>query len=153
MAGLEAKEPRLAGPTVVRSARRSQIAKRTQALLQSSGGLAGLVSQRVTFALRAALATWLSLLMLETGRVTGRRPVREIDDDEGKRIVGRGDLAVYADGAVVGARLIYTRTSGVRHLFAACGLSGDKLAGHIKPRKTWALFLEFCRYLRSVYPP
>ena len=25
--------------------------------------------------------------------------------------------------------------------------------GHIKPRKTRARFLEFCRYLRSLYPP
>jgi len=28
----------------------------------------------------------------------------------------------------------------------------DKLYGHIKPRKTRARFLEFCRYLRSLYP-
>jgi transposase len=27
------------------------------------------------------------------------------------------------------------------------------LFGHIKPRKTRARFLEFCRYLRSLYPP
>ena len=25
--------------------------------------------------------------------------------------------------------------------------------GHIKPRKTRGRFLEFCRYLRSLYPP
>jgi transposase len=29
----------------------------------------------------------------------------------------------------------------------------DKLFGHIKPRKNRARFLEFCRYLRSLYPP
>src|ERR1700749_4326819 len=46
-----------------------------------------------------------------------------------------------------------TRTAGVRHLFAACELGEDKLFGHIKPRKTRARFLEFCRYLRSLYPP
>jgi hypothetical protein len=45
-----------------------------------------------------------------------------------------------------------TRTAGVRHLFAAYELGGDKLSGHIKPRKTRARFLEFCRYLRSLYP-
>ena len=39
------------------------------------------------------------------------------------------------------------------HLFAACELGEDKLFGHIKPRKTRARFLEFCRYLRSLYPP
>ena len=42
---------------------------------------------------------------------------------------------------------------GVRHLFAAYELGEDKLFGHVKPRKTRARFLEFCRYLRSLYPP
>ena len=50
-------------------------------------------------------------------------------------------------------RATYTRTAGVRHLFAALELGEDKLFGHIKPRKTRARFLEFCRYLRSLYPP
>jgi hypothetical protein len=38
-------------------------------------------------------------------------------------------------------------------LFAALELGEDKLFGHIKPRKTRARFLEFCRYLRTLYPP
>jgi transposase len=50
-------------------------------------------------------------------------------------------------------RATYTRTSGVRHLFAAYELGEDKLFGHIKPRKTRGRFLEFCRYLRSLHPP
>ena len=50
-------------------------------------------------------------------------------------------------------RATYTRKAGVRHLFAAYELDEDKLYGHIKPRKTRARFLEFCRYLRSLYPP
>jgi hypothetical protein len=49
-------------------------------------------------------------------------------------------------------RATYTRTEGMRHLFAAYELGEDKLFGHIKPRKTRARFLEFCRYLRSLYP-
>jgi transposase len=49
-------------------------------------------------------------------------------------------------------RATYTRTAGVRHLFAAYELGEDKLYGHIKPRKTRAPFLEFCRYLRCLYP-
>jgi transposase len=49
-------------------------------------------------------------------------------------------------------RATYRRTAGVRHLFAAYELGEDKLFGHIKPRKTRARFLEFCRYLRSLYP-
>jgi len=47
----------------------------------------------------------------------------------------------------------YTRKAGVRHLFAVLELGEDKLFGHIKPRKTRTRFLEFCRYLRSLYPP
>jgi transposase len=50
-------------------------------------------------------------------------------------------------------RATYTRKAGVRHLFAAYELGEDKLYGHIKPRKTRTRFLEFCRYLRSLYPP
>jgi transposase len=50
-------------------------------------------------------------------------------------------------------RATYTRTEGVRHLFAAYELSEDKLFGHVKPRKTRARFLGFCRYLRTLYPP
>jgi hypothetical protein len=49
-------------------------------------------------------------------------------------------------------RATYTRTAGVRHLFAAYELGEDKLFGHIKPRMTRARFLEFCRYLRTLYP-
>jgi hypothetical protein len=49
-------------------------------------------------------------------------------------------------------RATYTRTEGARHLFAALELGENKLFGHIKPRKTRARFLEFCRYLRSPYP-
>jgi hypothetical protein len=41
----------------------------------------------------------------------------------------------------------------VRHLLAAYDLGKDKLYGHIKPVKTRTKFLEFCRYLRSLYPP
>jgi transposase len=49
-------------------------------------------------------------------------------------------------------RATYTRTEGVRHLLAAYELGEDKLFGHVKPRKTRTRFLEFCRYLRSLYP-
>ncbi|MFI6005791.1 IS630 family transposase [Streptomyces sp. NPDC051366] len=50
-------------------------------------------------------------------------------------------------------RATYTRPHGVRHLFAAYDLGKDRLYGHIKPRKHRTRFLEFCRYLRSLYPP
>ena len=50
-------------------------------------------------------------------------------------------------------RATYHRTEGVRHLIAAYELGEDKLFGHVKPRKTRTRFLEFCRYLRTLYPP
>ncbi|WP_225858577.1 IS630 family transposase [Rhodococcus wratislaviensis] len=50
-------------------------------------------------------------------------------------------------------RATYTRPHGVRHLFAAYDLNTDKLYGHVKTTKNRTKFLEFCRYLRSLYPP
>ncbi|ROP47763.1 DDE superfamily endonuclease [Streptomyces sp. PanSC9] len=50
-------------------------------------------------------------------------------------------------------RATSNRPDGVRHLFAAYDLGKDKLYGHIKPKKNRTRFLEFCRYLRSLYPP
>jgi DDE superfamily endonuclease len=47
----------------------------------------------------------------------------------------------------------YTRPHGVRHLFAALDLGRNVLYGHVKKRKKRSQFLEFCRYLRSLYPP
>ncbi|WP_344945926.1 hypothetical protein [Actinomadura miaoliensis] len=38
-------------------------------------------------------------------------------------------------------------------LFAAYRLGNGKLYGHINPTKTATRFLEFCRYMRSLYPP
>ncbi len=45
------------------------------------------------------------------------------------------------------------RTGGVRHLSGALDLAADKMYGHVKRRRTRTRFLEFCRYLRSLYPP
>ena len=50
-------------------------------------------------------------------------------------------------------RATYTRTKGVRHLFAGYDLVADKMYGHIKATKGRVKFLEFCRYLRSLHPP
>jgi transposase len=50
-------------------------------------------------------------------------------------------------------RATFTRTAGVRHLMAAYDLNCDKVYGHIKTKKDRRTFLEFCRYLRSLYPP
>lgn len=50
-------------------------------------------------------------------------------------------------------RATYKRPHGVRHLLAAYDLSRDRLYGHVKVRKGRTEFLEFCRYLRSLYPP
>jgi transposase len=50
-------------------------------------------------------------------------------------------------------RATYTRPHGVRHLLAAYDLNRDRFYGHIKVRKGRTEFVEFCRYLRSLYPP
>lgn len=50
-------------------------------------------------------------------------------------------------------RATYNRNDGVRHLLAAYDLGQDKIYGHIKVTKNRTKFLEFCRYLRSLYPP
>jgi transposase len=50
-------------------------------------------------------------------------------------------------------RATYNRYGGVRHLFAAPDLGKDKLYEHIKPVKKRTQFWEFCRYLRTLYPP
>jgi transposase len=50
-------------------------------------------------------------------------------------------------------RATYTRKKGVRHLLAAYDLNQDKIYGHIKMKKDRTAFLEFCRYLRTLYPP
>jgi transposase len=50
-------------------------------------------------------------------------------------------------------RATFTRKNGVRHLLAAYDLNQDKLYGHIKTTKDRTKFLEFCRYLRTLYPP
>ena len=49
-------------------------------------------------------------------------------------------------------RATYKRTQGVRHLLAALDMNRDRLYGHIKVNKKRTTFLEFCRYLRSLYP-
>jgi transposase len=50
-------------------------------------------------------------------------------------------------------RATYTRPHGVRHLFGAYDLHRDRLYGHVKARKGRTEFLQFLRYLRSLYPP
>ncbi|WP_213934743.1 IS630 family transposase [Rhodococcus sp. B50] len=49
-------------------------------------------------------------------------------------------------------RATYTRPHGVRHLFAAYDLGKDRMYGHVKTTKNCTKFLEFCRYLRTLYP-
>jgi len=49
-------------------------------------------------------------------------------------------------------RATYTRPHGVRHLFAAYDLGRDRLYGHVKTTKNRTTFLEFCRYMRTLYP-
>lgn len=50
-------------------------------------------------------------------------------------------------------RATYKRPHGVRHLICAYDVGADRLYGHIKTRKGRVQFLEFCRYVRTLYPP
>jgi transposase len=50
-------------------------------------------------------------------------------------------------------RATYNRTKGVRQLFAALDMNRNRLYGHVKVTKNRTKFLEFCRYLRTLYPP
>jgi len=47
----------------------------------------------------------------------------------------------------------YTRTLGVRHLYGALDMNRDRHYGYVMTTKNRTKFLEFCRYLRSLYPP
>ena len=50
-------------------------------------------------------------------------------------------------------RATFNKTNGVRHLMAAYDVNTDTMYGHIKTTKDRTRFLEFCRYLRTLYPP
>lgn len=50
-------------------------------------------------------------------------------------------------------RATYSRTEGAWHLLAALEMNADHLYGHLETTTNRTKFLEFCRYLRSLYPP
>ena len=50
-------------------------------------------------------------------------------------------------------RATYTRTGGVRHMFAALDLASGQLFYRFRDRKRWQEFLGFLRQLRSRFPP
>ena len=92
-------------------------------------------------------------VVLARGRTAGDLLVDEFGPLNLQPRPGRQWAAVSGKNAEAGReprmRATYTRTEGVRHLLAAYELGEDKLFGHIKPRKTRAQFLEFCRYPSS----
>jgi transposase len=49
-------------------------------------------------------------------------------------------------------RATFNRPHGIRHLISAYDVGADRLYGHIKKRKGRVEFLQFCRYIRSLYP-
>ena len=49
-------------------------------------------------------------------------------------------------------RATYTRTAGVRQMFAALDLASGQLFYRFRDRKRWREFLEFCRQLRRRFP-
>lgn len=69
------------------------------------------------------------------------------------QVVSRHDKGIPSSPRRRRRRATYKRTEGVRHLIAALDMNRDRLYGHIKTTKNRTKFLEFCRYLRSLYPP
>jgi DDE superfamily endonuclease len=49
-------------------------------------------------------------------------------------------------------RATYTRTAGVRQMFAALDLASGQLFYRFRDRKRWREFLDFCRQLRRRFP-
>jgi transposase len=49
-------------------------------------------------------------------------------------------------------RATYTRTAGVRHMFAALDLASGQMFYRIRDRKRWSEFLDFLRQLRRRFP-
>ena len=95
------------------------------------------------------------MLIAETGAVTERLRVREIDDDEGRRLVR---IVRRDSGSVVTwrrAQMVLLSAQGMDAARSAkvAFTSEDRVRDVIKPRKNRARFLEFCRYLRSLCPP
>lgn len=49
-------------------------------------------------------------------------------------------------------RATYTRTGGVRHMFAALDLASGQMFYRFRDRKRWPQFLDFCKQLRRRFP-
>jgi transposase len=49
-------------------------------------------------------------------------------------------------------RATYTRTGGVRHMFAALDLATGQMFYRFRDRKRWPQFLDFCKQLRRRFP-
>jgi hypothetical protein len=98
------------------------------------------------------LPAWASqqVLIIETEPVTERLRVREIDDDEGRRLVpiirrGSGSVVTWRR-----AQMVLVSAQGMDVAAIATVAFHQRGPG---PRCDPQLFLEFCRYLRSLYPP
>ena len=49
-------------------------------------------------------------------------------------------------------RATYTRTKGIRHMFAALDLATGQMFYRFRDRKRWPQFLDFCKQLRRRFP-
>jgi transposase len=98
------------------------------------------------------------VLIVETGPVSERLRVREIDDDEGRRLVrtirrGSGSVVTWRRARMV---LLSAHGMDVPGIARVAFTSEDRVRDVIRnfnaDGKTRSRFLEFCRYLRSLYP-
>jgi len=58
----------------------------------------------------------------------------------------------FCKGEPTRLRATYTRTAGVRHMFAALDLASGQMFYRIRDRKRWIEFLEFLRQVRRRFP-
>jgi transposase len=91
-------------------------------------------------------------VVFSIGRVRSPQPPAP-----GRQAVGGGGAALEKGSTETPCRrrrrATYKRTQGVRHLLAALDMNRDWIYAHVKTNKNRTTFPEFCRYLRTLYPP
>src|SRR4051812_38763955 len=64
----------------------------------------------------------------------------------------RPGRAWFPRGRPARLRATYTRTKGIRHMFAALDLATGQMFYRFRDRKRWPQFLDFCKQLRRRFP-
>jgi transposase len=75
-----------------------------------------------------------------------------VDEFGPLNLIPRPGRGWFRKGQPARRRATYTRTAGVRHMFAALDLASGQLFYRFWDRKRWTEFLDFCRQLRRRFP-